>query len=58
MFEEYDKVEYKPTGETCFVIVVDEDDEGDVLYGLELEDQEKRDWFRWCNENEISLIER
>lgn len=57
MFEEFDKVRYKPTGEICFVIVVDDGPDG-AVYGLESEDQYKDDWFRWCEEDEIELIER
>lgn len=52
MFSEYDKVRYKPTGEVCFIVVVDEGDAGTV-YGLESEDQDKVDWFIWCEEYEI-----
>lgn len=57
MFEEFDKVRYKPTGEICFIIVVDDGPDG-AVYGLESEDQYKDDWFRWCEEDEIELIER
>lgn len=55
MFKEYDKVRFKPTGEVCFVIVVDEEAD-DVIYGLESEDQEKEDWFRWCKEDDLELV--
>ncbi|MBQ3301619.1 MAG: hypothetical protein IJH04_05705 [Eggerthellaceae bacterium] len=54
MFSEYDKVRYKPTGETCFIVIVDEGDAGTV-YGLESEDQERDDWFKWCEESDIEL---
>ena len=57
MFEEHDKVIYKPTGEICFIIVVDEGEDG-IIYGLESEDQYKEDWFRWCDEDDIELLDR
>lgn len=56
MFSEFDTVRLKQTGETYFVIVIDEGPEG-VIYGLELEDQERDDWFRWCTEDELEPYE-
>ena len=56
MFEEFDKVIYKPTGEPCFIVAVDDGDDG-VVYGLESEDQTKANWFRWCDEDEIEPFE-
>ena len=57
MIDLYDKVFHKPSGKECFVIHVDEGDEGTV-YGLEAADQDDSDWFYWAEEDELVLIVR
>ena len=56
-YELYDKVRYIPTGEVCFVIDVDTGEDG-IVYGLESEDQYEEDWFKWCEEGDMELLER
>lgn len=55
MLKEYDRVLDKVTGKTCFVIIVD-GDEGDVVYGVESEDQGDDDWFRWAEACDLEYL--
>ena len=55
MFELYDRVLHKPSGKACFVIDVDEGDDG-AIYGVEAADQEDADWFYWAEEHELERI--
>lgn len=57
MYKLFDRVEYTKTKESCFVIDIDDDGYGDVIYGLEVEDQDKIDgWFYWANPEEIRKL--
>ena len=52
MYSLYDRVLDKTTRKPCFVIDVDDGPDG-TIYGLEAEDQDDDDWFRWAGENEL-----
>ena len=52
----YDKVRHIPSGKICFIIDVDEGDDG-AVFGLEAEDQADTDWFYWAEEDEIEPVE-
>lgn len=61
MFELYDRVLHKPTGKPSFVIWVDEEADqvtgkNDVIYGVEAEDQNEKDWFYWAEESELKKL--
>lgn len=53
MLSLFDKVMDKTTGKTCFVIDVDDHGDEGVVYGIESEDQDDSDWFRWAEESEL-----
>ncbi len=56
MYELFDRVLDKVTGKPCFVIDVDDHGVDGVVYGLEAEDQEDPDWFRWAEECELEKL--
>lgn len=56
MFRLYDRVLDKVTGKPCFVIDVDDHGAEGVVYGLEVEDQDDPDWFRWAEDDELEKL--
>ena len=56
MFELYDRVFDIVTGKPSFVIDVDDHGEEGVVYGLEVEDQNDPNWFRWAEEAELKKL--
>lgn len=56
MYKLYDRVIDVVTGKPCFVIDVDDHGAAGVVYGLESEDQEDEDWFRWASEDELRKL--
>ena len=57
MFSLFDRVLDKKTGKPCFVIDVDDRyPEKGVIYGLEAEDQDDPDWFRWADERDLEKL--
>ena len=56
MFELFDRVLDKTSGKPCFVIDVDDHGADGVIYGLEVEDQQDQDWFRWAREGELEKL--
>ena len=56
MLELFDKARDVKTGKTCFVIDVDDHGADGVVYGIESEDQDDADWFRWAEESELVKI--
>ena len=55
MYSLYDRVLDNKTGKPCFIIDVDDGPDG-TIYGLEAEDQDDDDWFRWAREYELSKL--
>lgn len=55
MFKLFDRVLDKATGKTCFIIDIDDGDQGPV-YALEAEDQGDEEWFRLAEESEIEKV--
>ncbi len=53
MYRLYDRVLDTVTGKPCFIIDVDDHGEKGVIYGLEVEDQDDPDWFRWAKDPEL-----
>lgn len=56
MLELFNKVRDVKTGKVCFVIDVDDHGADGVVYGIESEDQDDADWFRWAEESELVKI--
>lgn len=56
MYELYDRVLDTVTGKPCFVIDVDDHGMEGVVYGLEAEDQEDPNRFRWAEEEELKKL--
>lgn len=55
MYKLHDRVLDTKSGKECFIIVVDGED-GDFVYGVESEDQDDPDWFRWAEEDELRKL--
>lgn len=56
MFKLFDRVFDTVSGKPCFIIDVDDHGPEGVVYGLEVEDQNDQDWFRWAEEFEIKKL--
>lgn len=56
MFELFDYVFDTVSGKPCFVIDIDDHGSEGVVYGLEAEDQNDQDWFRWAEDHEIKKL--
>lgn len=56
MYELYDRVFDTVTGKPSFVIDVDDHGEDGVVYGVEVENQDDADWFRWAEESELKKL--
>ncbi len=56
MFSIFDRVLDKVTGKPCFITDVDDHGAEGIVYGLEAEDQEDTDWFRWAEEGDLEKL--
>lgn len=60
MFKLYDRVFDITTKKACFIIDIDDNDgqalESEIIYGLESEDQDDTNWFRWAESSEIKKL--
>ena len=56
MYQLYDRVFDMVAGKPCFIIDVDDHGPDGVIYGVEAEDQDDDDWFRWAEELELKKI--